>query len=520
MGGLLSAELVLLDPRPPPGDKAFRHRVLGTINFDVPFLGMHPGVVTSGLASIFRSDSSPPGTPQPSVRGDSAPLTAVTTTATDPPTEPSRTDTLFATPSDPNYNPKFANDINIPIRKGWRSTMHFITKHSDGLRTATKQYVKSHVEFGGAMADYRGLHARYNKLRSLEDTEEELRRRETNKSEVSHVPRVRFVNYYTACHGVPKKKKPENENSNAQTFHDKGTTPSQSSLDVAASGPRLSMEEELNNSRMVSVSPTPLEESSSPSDRLVTASKLDRDEVTDSNDDEAELRITDSRTTADSPLDVEAVSQILGSIHVQMPIWPPLSPEPARPSAPNLDMHEDKHVKSALKKEHDRKLKQWKAEMKDRESTLAERKEVEEKIRKSAAKEMQKKSKVKDDKSLHQQSFSASSSSLQRTTTDLSKLPSSSRAESERTRSPQSRSIAETSESKESKQKDVKDRRFCVIPSKRPDGTRDSTWIRVFMHDVDEVGAHCGLFLPNKTYERLVGDVGSQIEEWVRARKS
>ncbi|KAI7518793.1 hypothetical protein KC331_g21021, partial [Hortaea werneckii] len=53
MGGLLAAEVVLLPP-PPPASRPFKHRILGTINFDVPFLGMHPGVVRSGLASIFK----------------------------------------------------------------------------------------------------------------------------------------------------------------------------------------------------------------------------------------------------------------------------------------------------------------------------------------------------------------------------------------------------------------------------------------------------------------------------------
>lgn len=36
------------------------------------------------------------------------------------------------------------------------------------------------------------------------------------------------------------------------------------------------------------------------------------------------------------------------------------------------------------------------------------------------------------------------------------------------------------------------------------------------MENVDEVGAHCGLFFMSETYERLVGDVGGRIEEWVR----
>ena len=36
------------------------------------------------------------------------------------------------------------------------------------------------------------------------------------------------------------------------------------------------------------------------------------------------------------------------------------------------------------------------------------------------------------------------------------------------------------------------------------------------MKGVDEVGAHCGLFVMSDTYEMLVGEVSGKIEEWVR----
>lgn len=55
-----------------------------------------------------------------------------------------------------------------------------------------------------------------------------------------------------------------------------------------------------------------------------------------------------------------------------------------------------------------------------------------------------------------------------------------------------------------------------MLPSKNNQGERDPAWVRVFMKDMDEVGAHCGLFFLGETYERLVGDVGADIEEWVK----
>ena len=35
------------------------------------------------------------------------------------------------------------------------------------------------------------------------------------------------------------------------------------------------------------------------------------------------------------------------------------------------------------------------------------------------------------------------------------------------------------------------------------------------MKDHDEVSAHTSLFVMGEVYERLVGDVGGRIEEWV-----
>jgi len=56
MGGILAAEVVLLRNE----RQGFRHRILGAVSFDSPFLGMHPGVISAGLGSIFRSEGKSP----------------------------------------------------------------------------------------------------------------------------------------------------------------------------------------------------------------------------------------------------------------------------------------------------------------------------------------------------------------------------------------------------------------------------------------------------------------------------
>ena len=124
-------------------------------------------------------------------------------------------------------------------------------------------------------------------------------------------------------------------------------------------------------------------------------------------------------------------------------------------------------------------------------------------------------------------------------------------------------------------QKKVKERRFCMIPKEAKEvdgqedsgvtGLRDETWVKVPMGNVDEVGAHCGLFMAGteifekpasssiggeggvdsrlasevgrmsvdkphvevddeqgeleakrRQYEKLVGDLAERIELWVK----
>ena len=38
----------------------FRHWILGGVSFDLPLLGMHLGVITAGLGSLFRSEGKSP----------------------------------------------------------------------------------------------------------------------------------------------------------------------------------------------------------------------------------------------------------------------------------------------------------------------------------------------------------------------------------------------------------------------------------------------------------------------------
>ncbi|KAK4690120.1 hypothetical protein P7C71_g6604, partial [Lecanoromycetidae sp. Uapishka_2] len=182
---------------------------------------MHPGVIASGLSSIFKPAPNIPGQKTTELLGENEEVRATpadvgediqssassscfpSSSTTLMPMETISTSTLPMSPAmsvdlpvkDPNYDPPFVNDVRLPQRTGWANALHFLNKHSDGLRAATTSYVKSHLEFGGAMADYKGLKNRYEKLRALEDVDPKQQ------------TRVRFVNYYTASTGRPKKPK-------------------------------------------------------------------------------------------------------------------------------------------------------------------------------------------------------------------------------------------------------------------------------------------------------------------------
>lgn len=202
MGGLLSAEVALQREAAGLG---FRHKILGTINFDTPFLGMHPGVVVSGIGSLFRPVAEPPKpvqspmqSPPPSDYIGSPGSSTYTPSISDSASQWTMSTTSLASPrpNDPYYNPPFPNDVHLTERKGWVGALHFLNKHAGDFRNATKQYVTSHMEFGGTMADYPALKTRYSRIRALEDVDDITR--QPGQGYVPPAIRVRFVNYYTA----------------------------------------------------------------------------------------------------------------------------------------------------------------------------------------------------------------------------------------------------------------------------------------------------------------------------------
>lgn len=538
MGGLLAADIALV----------FRHNIIGVMNFDVPFLGMHPGIVKAGLESIFKPWPEPTEAQQPESSSEDK--------------KPSRMNTLFnPKPTDPNFNPRFYNDVQLPVRKGWENALHWMNKHSNGIVSASKGLVRSHIEFGGSMADYKELKDRYARVRALEEDNPNKRRAGNPGGQIP--PRIRFLNYYTASTGRPKKpKSPKSPSPSGLGHHETGSrpgsmagTPTVSQLTLTT-GPRESID---TNKPDISV-----EEHRG--DQVVPVTPQEPPSATTPNQEGLLPEHQDSQSG---------------------PELPDIPPIPQEPAFVDLAQFPDKTERRAAEKEHSRALQEYQKAVKARNKVIKERSKLEEKWRKQKDKEashVQKEaaSPNKDANpvrtepdpihSQHQPTptltevypdpiIETSDENRRPTSPDESTLSSDFSSmrlgtiRSEPTThdpynnydyshsailsqpNPDDRtSIADSSAYTDSMAplsptesqaidpdeppKKKKYKKFCMLPPKDAHGNKDPTWVRVLMENVDSVQAHTTLFFMSDTYERLVGDTAGRIEEWVRENES
>jgi hypothetical protein len=531
MGGILSAEVALQKPPSPATGKPFRHRILGTISFDTPFLGMHPGVVVSGIGSLFRPAPEPPGkASQPATSGTNTPSMNSQASVSSPSYAPSVADSevssqlslvqsitspLASSPDDPYFNPPFPNDVRLPERKGWSNVLHFINKHSDGLTTATKQYFMSHLEFGGCLADYPGLKSRYEKLRGLEDVNDLTQRNQPGYQ--PSIRRIRFVNYYTASTGRPKPPKPPKVPPGQMIdadghlkpieveMQDMSLTTSQSTSRSRsrspASTPRISVEEHSDGA----ITPQPLEDGPDASPVEAQIEGLgDHSGVQNDIQEPPEMRHIDSIPIEDDdgpgPLSMTSTTEASGEPMTSLkstpsePALPRIPPVPTEPEQIDLSVYTDKDSRKIAEKEQKRVMRAYQQAVKDRESAIKDRKKLIEKRERKAQQEREKQLKAEEKQRLKEEKEE------EKRKATINPEP------------PRERQASVASSVKSDKPK--RDKKFCMLPPEYG-GKRDKCWIRVYMEGVDEVGAHCGLFFSGPQYESLVGDVGERISKWV-----
>lgn len=567
MGGLLCAEVALI---PSLADGSLRHRLIGTVNFDVPFLGMHPRVVKVGLASIFspapakspHNDDETPSVSSMQAGGDyfnDRPSASTSTASVKSP------EYLSPSQPDPNYNPAFKNDVHLPVRKGWEGAWYFLNKHSGDLRTATKQLVKSHLEFGGAMADYSGLKVRYTRIRGLEEQSERIRKAVIGSSVAP--PRVRFVNYYTSSTGRPKKAKtPTSPEPSMETPALTVSNSDETQKTTDEHDEKYSGEFSPRDDQILETDDDIKEFEAAENHERTSMDQLEPapmpDIGGDSSDAESWVDATENMEIAQSTphdigdtkhgtpkleqnLDIDTASPDKSSElpATDLQTLPPIPDPPAKPDKPPF--YADKESRKLAEKEYDRVLKLYFRALKDREKALRDREKLEKKRERQAIKEGKKAEKevakgnknqekyrkktIERKESDHESVLAAEQKDAQKewkaalnhswndddsTIEPLSKHSSSMQST---VLSPQgSRTPGE-------EQKPFKDRTFCTLPPKDGSGIRDPTWVRVLMKDVDLVEAHCGLFFPDQNddrYEKLIGDVGERVCQWVGEAES
>ena len=520
LGGILAAEVALLPTHRPQSSERRQHRILGVIGFDVPFLGLHPIVISTGIKSLFRPALETPDAKTLEENGLS-PNTSNSPSLLSP-TDSSVSDPFQAWPPGPNFNPKFANDVIWnPSKKCWESGLHFIKKHKDGLYKASKEYLVSYLEFGGCLADYPGLKNRYDHLRALEDVDELKQHRDAQGRPYR---KVRFVNYYSASTGRPKLPKgsgsasltPQTTISNE--MQDLSLAPSRRPEDrnsvvaTPSTGPRLSLEEHTDDGFL----PKPLEEMQEMDPR-----PMDHSDVEEAAS-QHEIPILDNPLTSEAAEASQSLdTAVSGKDTVPEDVSDPdsLPPVPRLPHPPAPFDASKYTVKDTLKiaeKEHARQSKAYERAKKDREKTIREREKMLQRREKTLMKEQEKK-----DRALAKQQ--EKQAKLVKKNQDIEERE---RLKRSTTLNPESVNkhpqlaadqLDAGSEKLEPKKKQS-DRKFCALPSKDPQtGLRDRTWIRVYMGGIDEVVAHTTLFSGiGEAYEKLVGDTASRIEDWVR----
>ncbi|KAL8847320.1 MAG: hypothetical protein Q9221_007636 [Calogaya cf. arnoldii] len=511
-----------------------RHRILGTINLDAPFLGIHPGIVASGISSLFRkapdqpdeanaSGQEPLMTPNSSVDvprssvpsaiqvGDASMLN---TSASASDVAPSIRSLSLDSRDDASGAPETTDSKQSTLSRA----IYFINKHSDGLTKATKSYLTSHIEFGGCLADYKGLMNRYSRIRALEDNPR---------------ARVRFINYYTASTGrIKRPKPPASVDDEARPTSSEDRRPS---VDQDTRDPDLSA----FTTDLAQLSPrasTDGDEGAAVGPNVVSSEDISDTEPSDlceGNDiklpDQHSINLThpptrqppgvpSSPTASATKLETTDLSDLTSADFL-----PPLPDPPMKPPPLDSSTYPDKDALKIASRDHDRALKTYNRLLKDRDNAIKDRRKLLVKRAKTAEKEERdeerkaSKNKAKltekatkpiagnsDNGDGLENAITASSEpkSIPATTSPLSLAPS----------TPKATSTTPAKPPKPPKQpKPLKYRPFCLLPHQP-----DPTWIRVLMRDTDEIDAHCGLFgREREHYERFVTAVVERIVMWI-----
>lgn len=544
LGGILTAEVVLLPSSVPGSHDLFQHRILGTISFDTPFLGMHPSVVGTGIASLFQTTPKPEDvdkSPRPQSKSNLSRThtqitegAAITLGAISP--SASMLSDPFSLPSnDPNYNPAFPNDVVLPQRAGkLENFMYFWDKHCGDMRSAISSYVTSHLEFGGCLADYPGLHKRYNAIRGLEDLDPAT---QPSDPQGRSIPRVRFTNYYSASTGRVKVKSRGASRSPQRT---EGTETQSMSRPTSQSSARRSPSRTPSfrsvKSRPSAASLRPVVRGWEDELTIRDADKLSESAANTQDRPARGLATRERPVSSDGGMGsggemtrVEPEQyiepdeqQITEDSHAHdANDLPPISSfvtEP--PQKPEERDYTHKEFFQASLKIYAKELKKYGAEKKAHDKAVKAREKAikadQKATDKATSKQAKERAKAEKDR-IKAEHKAAKLEREQQLTQEKHQLKRRATLNQETYDKALQQDADEQGVSIDKVQNKKRDRKFCALPSKDPGtGERDAAWVRVYMEGVNEIEAHTTLFTMSETYAKLVGDTADRIERWVK----
>ncbi|KAF4955553.1 hypothetical protein FGADI_4527 [Fusarium gaditjirri] len=592
MGGILAADVVLMPNPSPYGLYPFKHRIIGHVSLDCPFIGLHPGIVVSGITSLFKPAPTPsqdsnqkgtsgttPNSPEALIPGDPSvsSLYLTNSQSTDPVSSASLPSIASSSQpqrdpfaNQPYFNQPFFNDSGLQERPFVQRMFHFANKYrSEGLIQAAAKHIFSYLEFGSCLADPTGLESRYRKIRALEDIDD-LQTGEMNQGLDRPLTRVRFVNYYTLCAGLPKSPKasPDARSSKLSTatttcpetrYVQSNSSASSSSVELDFLPNKISIDERIQPHNRQG-SPLPiitLEHRDTLGNSRDHQTLLDSDSKTQASDttikdnpvDDYEALASDidrlSMQSIDpTPIDEESPAHPLpdtAPIEVKgannsLPgkeeaYLPPLPDPPTTPDIPDPSLYTEKDERKQVEREakrirrtHENALKYHAKAVREREKLIEKRqkrsqKEAEKALKEAARQEKEalQESQRKEKESKKEEKRLVREASEQENEAQMVQE----HEGTERLKNPENQYELEAEAEAITKARGLKSskprklRKFCNLPTK---GGRidDPTWVDIYMADVDEVGAHCGLFFTGQHYEKLVGDVGNRIMGWVQ----
>lgn len=432
--------------------------------------------MVSGIASLF----SPAASTEPSLHDASPELVSIPssvsidTASTVSGPAPSISTQQSTRSLGPHYDAPFFNDQPFREQALVKRMMNFTSKHrKEGLFNAMGNHIMSHLEFGGCLADYPGMSARYKRLRALEDVDEVKAKTEGHPD--GAFARVRFVNYYTLCSGKPKQPKlaPGDEE-----VVDGSAPPVEQSTEAETALTEVTLQ-----------------------DLDISAEEIqskDEDPTDDKENEPATLEMLEPEPMLEDDIPHPEVAKVESSVEPEQATLTPIPDPPTPPNLPDLSLITDKDMKKQAEKEAKRLQRAYEQAQKDHEKAMREREKLIDKIKKRDAKASEKAQKAA------KKELELEEKASQKEAAAKIKAAKKEQEQQEKT----ARKAAE-------KEKPPKLRKFCVLPSK-VDGIRDSTWVEIYMTDVDEVGAHCGLFFPGPHYESLIAQAGDLVAHWVQ----